>query len=77
MVVPPEFESRKDGIMSKETMTKDDWTGMLRAAGMDDEGMRRWHREFESRHPAKHQEFLAWLELSNAEIESIRERSRS
>ena len=63
--------------MSVETMTKDEWTELFRAAGMDDEGMHRWHREFESRYPVKHQAFLAWLQLPETEIKKIREHSRS
>ena len=63
--------------MREETMTKDEWIELFRAAGMDDEGMHRWHREFERRHPAKHQAFLGWLQLPEDEITRIREHSRS
>ena len=63
--------------MSGETMTRDEWTELFRAAGMDDAGMHRWHREFESRHPAKHQAFLEWLQLPVAEISRIREHFKS
>ena len=63
--------------MPQETMTKEEWTELFRAAGMDDEWMLRWHREFESRHPAKHQAFLGWLQIPEDEIERIREHSRS
>jgi len=75
--VPPEREPRKDEIMGKEKMTKDEWIGLFRAAGISDEGMHSWHRQFESRYPAKHQAFLAWLQLPGTEIKRIRESSRS
>ena len=63
--------------MNDETMTKDEWIEVFRAAGMDDDGMHRWHREFESRHPAKHEAFLGWLQIPAAEIARIRQSSRS
>ena len=63
--------------MSEDHMTKDEWVELFRAAGRDDDWMRLWHREFESRYPAKHQAFLAWLQLPEDEIERIRENSRS
>ena len=63
--------------MSDDAMTKDEWIQLFRAAGMDDEGMSRWHREFESRHPEKHQAFLGWLQIPEADIERIRMHSRS
>ena len=31
--------------MREETMTKDEWIELFRAAGMDDDGMHRWHRD--------------------------------
>jgi DNA-binding transcriptional MerR regulator len=48
------------------------WIEMLRAAGMDEAGMMRWHREFERRSPGDHHEFLASLGIEEAEIQSIR-----
>lgn len=63
--------------MREVKMTKDEWVELFRAIGMDDEGMHHWHREFESRYPAKHQVFLEWLQLPEDEIKGIREHSRS
>lgn len=48
------------------------WVEMLRAAGMDDAAMERWHREFESRAPQGHQAFLQGLGIPEAEIRRIR-----
>ncbi len=48
------------------------WLGLLRAAGIEGEGLRRWHREFERRSPEGHQDFLASLGLSEKEILWIR-----
>jgi MerR family transcriptional regulator, thiopeptide resistance regulator len=48
------------------------WVAMLRAAGLDESGMMRWHREFERFAPDAHQEFLESLGIGPEEIRSIR-----
>ncbi len=48
------------------------WVEMLRAAGMDQEAMHRWHAEFERRAPEGHQEFLLSLGIPEDEIARIR-----
>lgn len=48
------------------------WTQMLRAAGLDQDGMRRWHREFEARAPEAHHEFLLALGIEEADARAIR-----
>jgi DNA-binding transcriptional MerR regulator len=53
-------------------MSKDRWSGIMRAAGMGDGDMRNWHREFETREPLAHQEFLESLNLDSDEIRRIR-----
>jgi DNA-binding transcriptional MerR regulator len=53
-------------------MDKDGWTALLRASGLDDAAMARWHGLFERQNPAAHQAFLASLGLSDAEIARIR-----
>ena len=53
-------------------VNKDMWVAMLRAAGLDDRGMARWHAEFERRAPADHQDFLASLGIPEHEILRIR-----
>lgn len=58
-------------------LDKQGWTEILRATGMDDEDMWRWHREFERMAPEAHQEFLESLHIESDEIDSIRERSRT
>jgi len=52
------------------------WVEMLRAAGMDQDGMHRWHSEFERRAPEGHQEFLLCLGIPPHEVEEIRRLSR-
>jgi MerR family transcriptional regulator, thiopeptide resistance regulator len=48
------------------------WVKMLRAAGMDEDGMHRWHAEFERLAPEGHREFLLSLGLPPREVEEVR-----
>jgi DNA-binding transcriptional MerR regulator/ubiquinone/menaquinone biosynthesis C-methylase UbiE len=54
---------------------KETWVAILRAAGMDDADMGRWHREFERRAPDAHHAFLLSLGISEAEAIYIRKLS--
>jgi len=51
------------------------WVEMLRAAGMDDAAMSRWHTEFERRAPDAHYQFLLALGISESDALLIRKRS--
>jgi DNA-binding transcriptional MerR regulator len=51
---------------------KDRWVAILRAAGLDDAAMHRWHMEFERMAPKAHQDFLESLGLPKAEVARIR-----
>ncbi len=53
-------------------VTKAMWVAMLRAAGLDEAGMCRWHCEFERLAPEAHQDLLASLGIPPQEIEAIR-----
>jgi DNA-binding transcriptional MerR regulator len=55
---------------------RDLWVEMLRAAGMDDRAMARWHAEFEQRAPEAHREFLLSLGIPEGEALEIRNWSR-
>ena len=57
-------------------LTKPKWVAILRAAGMSELDMRRWHIAFEAESPAAHQDFLESLGLKPAEIRRIRAWSR-
>lgn len=52
------------------------WVEMLKAAGMDQAAMNRWHAEFERRSPEGHQEFLLSLGIPAKEAAGIRSLSR-
>jgi DNA-binding transcriptional MerR regulator len=54
------------------TIDKDRWVAILRAAGLDDAAMHRWHVEFERAARAPHEDFLESLGLSKGDVASIR-----
>ena len=66
----------RSDLQRQPAMTKERWSSIMRAAGMSDEDMRNWHREFEAREPAAHQEFLESLNIDPEEIARIRQWSR-
>ena len=51
---------------------RDMWVSMLRAAGVSQGSMNRWHKEFEHRAPKEHHDFLSSLGLTEDEIVRIR-----
>ncbi|MFQ5526347.1 MAG: MerR family transcriptional regulator [Thermoanaerobaculia bacterium] len=63
-------------LSETRSLDKDGWVALLRASGLDDEDMMRWHIEFERLAPEAHQDFLESLGLCEPEIERIRESSR-
>lgn len=68
---------RSQGNIEKSRIvTKDKWVSMLSAAGLDEEGMRNWHVEFEKNSPEAHQDFLESIGISSEEIVSIRKKSK-
>ncbi|GAM10374.1 putative protein [Geobacter sp. OR-1] len=56
----------------RNTVDKDMFVSMLRAAGMDDNAMRKLHAEFERKEPAAHHAFLLSLGISEKEALHIR-----
>ena len=53
-------------------ISKELWVSMLRAAGLDETGMKNWHIEFERASPEAHRDFLESLGIEKDEIASIR-----
>ncbi len=64
-------------LMENDMITKDRWVEIMRAAGLSDDDMHNWHRQFERLEPDAHQEFLESLGIDAGEIRQIRERCRS
>lgn len=57
------------------TIDEQAWMEMLRAAGMDEKAMRKWHSEFERRAPEAHHRFLLELGISEENALFIRRQS--
>jgi DNA-binding transcriptional MerR regulator len=68
---------KSEVILENDMITKDRWVEIMRAAGLSDDDMHNWHREFERLEPDAHQEFLESLGIGSEEIQSIREHFRS
>jgi hypothetical protein len=58
-------------------ISKEKWVSIMKACGLTDEQMHRWHAEFERSAPAEHQEFLEFLHIPADEIVNIRKQSRT
>lgn len=52
------------------------WVDILRASGMNEQDMQRWHDEFERNAPKAHHSFLRWLGIPEGDVHRIREKSR-
>ena len=63
-------------VRNTRVMTKETWVSILEASGLDDEGMRNWHTEFEKTSPEAHQDFLESIGINKEEIILIRQWSR-
>ncbi len=59
-----------------KVITKDKMVSIMRASGLTEDDMSRFHAEFERSAPEEHQEFLEFLHIPAEEIRTIRERSR-
>ena len=69
---PKPFISKEDDMI-----TKDRWVEIMRAAGLSEDDMHNWHRQFERLEPDAHQDFLESLGIDSDEIQRIRKRFRS
>jgi DNA-binding transcriptional MerR regulator len=68
--------SDRKQLRRARTMDKQRWVALLRASGMTDGDMQRWHVEFERLAPEAHGDFLESLGIPKQEIDQIRGWSR-
>ena len=59
-------------LSSSTPMTKELWTRILKASGLSEKMMRKWHIQFEKAAPVEHLAFLKFLQIPDEEIEEIR-----
>lgn len=62
-------------LRGSRSLTKDQWVALLASTGMTEEGMYKWHAEFEKNFPEAHQDFLESLGIPEEEITMIRKYS--
>jgi len=62
-----------DAIGRTKMITKEKWVSIMKASGMTEAEMHRWHVEFEKNAPQEHQEFLEFLHIPADEIRTIRD----
>ena len=62
-------------LRESRSMSKAQWVALLASTGLDDDGMDKWHVEFEKMSPEAHQDFLESLGIPQEEIALIRQRS--
>ena len=63
--------------VNTRVITKETWVALLRAAGLDDAGMKNWHIEFKKTTPEGHQDFLESIGIEEDEVTAIREWSKN
>lgn len=63
-------------IEGKTMINVERWTDIMRAAGLSDEDMHNWHRQFEKMEPEAHREFLESLGIEAQRVAEIRSWSR-
>jgi len=64
---------KNDSIGRMKMITKEKWVSIMKASGLTEADMHRWHAEFEKAAPQEHQEFLEFLHVPAAEIRTIRD----
>lgn len=67
---------RTDKDKENTMLNKEQWVALMRATGLNDEDMHRWHKEFEKMSGEAHEEFLVSLGINADEIKEIRRWSR-
>ena len=67
-------QTLKSKRLTKHTriMTKKSWVSLLRATGLSDADMEKWHIEFEKISPEAHQDFLESLGIKEEELNNHR-----
>jgi DNA-binding transcriptional MerR regulator len=59
-------------LRGSRSLTKKQWVALLASTGMTEDGMCKWHAEFEKNFPEAHQDFLESLGIPEEEITMIR-----
>lgn len=63
---------QEPSLLENDSVTKERWVAIMKAAGFDEDAMQAWHQKFEEMEPSEHQRFLESLGIDEAEIQQIR-----
>lgn len=63
---------QEPSLVEENMVTKERWVEIMRASGLDDGAMIKWHQKFEEMEPEEHQKFLELLGIAQDEIAQIR-----
>ncbi|WNO07756.1 MerR family transcriptional regulator [Teredinibacter sp. KSP-S5-2] len=63
---------QQPNLLEETMMTKQRWVEIMQAAGLNEDDMQNWHRQFEKMEPEEHQRFLESLNIDKTEIKQIR-----
>ncbi|MUL01759.1 MerR family transcriptional regulator [Aliivibrio fischeri] len=64
-------------LLEQNMVTKARWVEIMKAAGLNEQDMQNWHKQFEKMEPDAHQEFLESLSIDAKEISEIRAWSKA
>lgn len=64
-------------LLEQNMVTKERWVEIMKAAGLNEQDMQNWHKQFEKMEPDAHQEFLESLSIDAEEISKIRDWSKT
>ncbi len=64
-------------LLEQNMVTKARWVEIMKAAGLNEQDMQNWHKQFEKMEPDAHQEFLESLSIDAEEISEIRAWSKA
>ncbi|MGF1757073.1 MerR family transcriptional regulator [Photobacterium sagamiensis] len=59
-------------LLEQNMVNKARWVEIMKAAGLNEQDMKNWHKQFEKMEPDAHQEFLESLSIDAEEIRKIR-----
>ena len=64
-------------LLEQNMVNKERWVEIMKAAGLNEQDMKNWHKQFEKMEPDAHQEFLESLSIDADEITKIRSWSKA
>ena len=64
-------------LLKQQSLDKERWREIMKAAGIDEDVMENWHQQFEKMEPDAHQAFCKTLEVDKDQINQMHTNSRN